>query len=45
MCDIGTVNIFCDSQSAVGILQLGWENNSYKNKKFVMHIRQPLNIR
>ena len=28
--DISTILIFCDSQSAVGILQLGWENKSYK---------------
>ena len=32
----------CDSQSAVGILQLGWENKSYK--KTAMDIQQSLNI-
>ena len=26
--DISTILIFCDSQSAVGFLQLGWENKS-----------------
>ena len=28
--DIDTVLIFSDNQSAAGILQLGWENKSYK---------------
>ena len=28
--EIDTVLIFCDSQSAVGILQLGWDNKSQK---------------
>ena len=45
MRDIGTVHIFCDSQSAVGIIQLGWENKSYKNKKTAVDFRQSLNIR
>ena len=40
--DISTILIFCDSQSAVGILQLGWENKSYK--KTAMDIQQSLNI-
>ena len=39
--DIDTVLIFCDSQSAVGILQLGWDNKSYK--KTAMDIQQSLN--
>ena len=44
MRDISTVLIFCDSQteSAVGILQLGWENKSYK--KTVMYKQPSLNI-
>ena len=29
--DISTILIFCDSQSAVGILQLGLVNKSFKN--------------
>ena len=40
--DISVVLIFCDSQSAVGILQLGWENKS--NKKTAIGIQQSLNI-
>ena len=36
-----TVLIFCDSQSAVGILKLGWDNKSYK--KTAMDIQQSLN--
>ena len=39
--DIDTVLIFCDSQSAVGILQLGWDNKSYE--KTAMDIQQSLN--
>ena len=42
MRDISTILIFCDSQSAVGILQLGWENKTYK--KTAMNIQQSLNI-
>ena len=34
--------IFSDSQDAVGILQFGWENKSYK--KTAMEIQQSLNI-
>ena len=40
--DISTILIFCDSQSAVGILQLGLDNKSYK--KTDMDIQQALNI-
>ena len=39
--DIDTVLIFCDSQSAIGILQLWWDNKSYK--KTAMDIQQSLN--
>ena len=38
--DISTIHIFCDSQSAMGILQLGWESKSYN----AMDIQQSLNI-
>ena len=38
----GWTRQICDSQSAVGILQLGWENKSYK--KTAMDIQQSLNI-
>ena len=31
--DIGIVLIFCDSQSADGILQLGWTIKDIRNKK------------
>ena len=40
--DIDTVLIFSDSQSATGILQLGWENKSYK--KTAVGIQQSLNM-
>ena len=40
--DISTILIFCDSQSAVELLQLGWENKSYK--KTAMDIQQCLLI-
>ena len=39
--DSDTILIFCDSQSAVGILHLGWDNKSYK--KIAMNIQQSLN--
>ena len=39
--DIDTVLIFCDNQSAVGSLQFGWDNKSYK--KTAMDIQQSLN--
>ena len=37
--DIDTTLIYCDGQSAVGILQLGWDN---KNLKTAMDIQQSL---
>ena len=40
--DIDTVLIFSDSQFAVEILQLNWENKSYK--KTAMDIQQSLNM-
>ena len=40
--DIYTVLVFSDSQSAAGIVQLGWKNKNYK--KTALGIQQSLNM-